>query len=229
MNNVIKPPITDRQNMSHNLVDYFKSLILAGELNPGDRIVETKFARELQISQTPVREAMHKLSGEGIVTIVPNKGPVVNELKKSDVFEIYSLRSVIEGMAIRIATQLQDETEIGNLERFYKEMKEKLENDEVESLLAESFFIHESIIKMSKHEKLLSTYRSLDFHIRLANRILGTKSTKKKEVEQHWELIEALKQRDPEHAEKVMRSHIYRSYLEFIEEDEQSDDRNIWF
>ncbi|MBN2979961.1 MULTISPECIES: GntR family transcriptional regulator [Cohnella] len=222
----------DKQNISHDLVEYFKQLILSGELNPGDRIVETKFARELGISQTPVREAMHILAGEGVVTIVPNKGPVVNELQRSDVFEIYSLRAAIEGLAIRIATQIAPQAAIDDLESFYSEMKAKLDDDSVETLLPDSLFIHQSIIKLSNHARLIHTYESISFQISLVNRILGSNSTKEKEVEQHLELIEALKERNPDNAEKIMRKHIYRSYREFIELDEDKhweDGETLWF
>lgn len=222
----------DKQNISRDVVEYIKQQILKGELDPGDRIVETRLARELGISQTPIREAMHQLSGEGIITIVPNKGPVVNELNKNDVFEIYSLRAVIEGLAIRIASQIAPQEDIDNLEDFYNEMKQKLHDDSVESLLKESLHIHQTIISLSKHKRLIQTYESISFQIFLVNRILGKESTKQKEVDQHLELIEALKQRDPDNAEKVMRMHIYRSYREFIELDEEKnweDGETLWF
>ena len=227
-----RPPFMDKQNISHDVVEYFKRMILNGELNPGDRIVETKFARELGISQTPIREAMHQLSGEGIVTIVPNKGPVIKELQKSDVFEIYSLRAAIEGLAIRIATQIASDEAVEELERFYSGMKVKLEDPSVDTLLQDSLYIHQSIIKLSKHERLINTYESISFQIALVNRILGRESTKQKEVDQHLELIEALKERNPDQAEKVMRKHIYRSYREFIELDEDKhweDGETLWF
>lgn len=222
----------DKQNISRDVVEYIKQLIISGELNPGDRIVETRFARELGISQTPIREAMHQLSGEGIITIVPNKGPVVNELNKSDVFEIYSLRAAIEGLAIRIATQIAPQGEIDKLEAFYMTMKEKSNDDSLDSLLKSSLHIHQSIILLSRHSRLIQTYESISFQIELVNRILGKESTNQKEVVQHWELIEALKLRDPDNAEKVMRKHIYRSYREFIELDEEKnweDGETLWF
>jgi len=148
------------------------------------------------------------------------------------VFEIYSLRAAIEGLAIRIATQIAPQEAIEELERFYLRMKEKLEDDSVQSLLPDSLFIHQSIIRLSNHTRLIHTYESISFQISLVNRILGSESTKEKEVEQHLELIEALKERNPDNAEKVMRKHIYRSYREFIEMDEDKhweDGETLWF
>ncbi|WP_372630147.1 GntR family transcriptional regulator [Cohnella sp.] len=222
----------DKQNMGHDLVEYFKQEILAGKLNPGDRIVETKFARELGISQTPVREAVRQLAGEGIVTLVPNRGPVVNELGARDIFEIYSLRASIEGLAIRLATQIASDEAIAELERFYEEMKVKVTDDGIGTLLEESLHIHHSIMKLSEHSRLLHAYESISFQIALVNRILGNESTKEKEVEQHAELIEALKGRDPDKAELTMRKHIYRSYRECMdlkEDETEGFGAHLWF
>jgi len=229
---ISKKYFADKQNMSHDLVEFLKQEILGGRLNPGDRIVETKFARELGISQTPVREAVRHLSGEGIVTIVPNRGPVVNELSARDIFEIYSLRASIEGLAIRLATQIATDEEVGALERFYEEMKSKANAEDVVSLLADSLYIHQSIITLSEHTRLIRAYESISFQIALVNRILGNESTKEKEVEQHAELIEALKARDPDKAELTMRKHIYRSYRECLDlkEDEVAEfGTHLWF
>ena len=214
-----RPVSFHKHSISEDLVDYLKQQILAGELNPGDRIVETKLARELGISQTPVREALRQLQGEGIITIIPNKGPMVCSLEMKDVFEIYSIRSMLEGLAIRLATQTASDEEIEALERFYNRMKDKVYDDDVpvSYLLDDSFRIHDTIIKLSKHSRLNMMYKSLAFQIALVNRILGSKSSKMKEIEEHWELIEALKKRDPDTAEEVMRRHVYRSYYEFVE------------
>ncbi|MFK7693155.1 GntR family transcriptional regulator [Paenibacillus sp. HJGM_3] len=206
-----------RQSISEDLIVYIKQQILNGQLNPGDRIVETKLAGELGISQTPVREAIRRLQGEGIITVVPNKGPMVCTLDKKDVFEIYSIRSMLEGQAIRLAVLRASDRDIAELETFYEQMKEKLDDFSVEYLLDDSFHIHETIIKLSQHSRLISTYQSISFQILLANRLLGTKKTKQTEVEQHWELIEALKRRDTDSAEQTMRRHIYRSYCDFVE------------
>jgi len=214
-----------KQNISEELVGYLKEQILSGNLNPGDRIVETKLARELGISQTPVREALRQMQGEGIISIVPNKGPSVAEINMKDVFEIYSIRAMLEGLAIRLATQIATDEQIAELERFYEEMKGRVEDESVpvSYLLNDSFRIHDSIVMMSNHSRLIRMYKSISFQIALVNRILGSKSSKKKEFEDHSELIEALRRRDPDVAEDVMRRHIYRSYTEFMEFREQKE------
>jgi DNA-binding GntR family transcriptional regulator len=228
-----QPLIIQKQNISEELVKYIKQQIISGELNPGDRIVETKLARELGVSQTPVREAIRHLHGEGIITIVPNKGPMVRTLDMKDVFEIYSVRSMLEGLAIRLATQNATDEQIAGLESFYEEMKQKLNDDSVTSLLHDSSHIHRTIIEMAGHSRLLNMYQSISFQISLVNRLLGAKSTKQKEVDQHLELIEALKKKDPDSAEQTMRKHIFRSYRDFVQLTEKKEqqlefDEKLW-
>lgn len=229
---VSKQTIIDKQSISADIASFIKQQILSGELNPGDRIIETKLAKELTVSQTPVREAIRLLSGEGIVTIVPNKGPMVRTINMKDVFEIYSLRAMLEGMAIRLTVQNAAMENINHVAEHYEQMKEKLQDESIPSLLDDSAYIHQSIVRLANHTRLSSMYSSISFQISLVNRILGRKSTKAKEVEQHWELIEALLKRDPDHAENTIRSHIRRSYFEFAEMkvvDNQQFVEDSWF
>src|SRR5690606_29269517 len=131
-----------KQAQNFDIVAHIKQKILNGELNPGDRIVETKLARELGMSQTPIREAIRRLAGEEILTIIPNKGPVIRTLQAQDIFEIYSYRCAIEGMAIRLAVQNASLNDIKHLEHFYAAMKDKLNDDAIVSLSEDSAYIH---------------------------------------------------------------------------------------
>lgn len=217
MNNITKQSFLEKKSMSQDLATLIKQQILNGELNPGDRIVETKVAKELGISQTPVREAVRLLSGEGIINIVPNRGPIVKDMEEKDIFEIYSLRASLEGLAMRLTTLNATKEQLQLLVQLYAEMGEKLKDPEVDSLLKESLNLHQSIIQFSRHSRLIQIYDSISFQIELANRIIGMKSTKQKEYDEHKELIDALQKGDPDEAEKVMRRHIHRSFKECIQ------------
>lgn len=212
-----KTAVFQKQSITEDLMAYIKDQILTGHLNPGDRIVESRLAKELGISQTPVREALRHLQGEGLTTIIPNKGTIVSPLDSKAVYEIYSVRALFEGLAIRTVTKQATAAEIAELDELYDSMKRKLHDESVAFLLKDSFYIHEKIVKLSKHAKIIAMYRSISFQIALLNRMLGTTSSKQKEVDTHLELIEAVKQGNPDAAEQTMRAHIYRSYLEFVE------------
>jgi DNA-binding GntR family transcriptional regulator len=201
-----------RQSLSQEVVALIKDMIAAGTLPPGGRIVESQLARQLGVSLTPVREAIRLLAGEGVVVIVPNKGALVRELTHQDILEIYSMRAVLEGLAVRLATELASADELHALEQHYVRMRAKLHDDTVASLLPDATYIHETIVRLSRHSRLIAAYQALTFQIALVNRALGTRSTKQQEVDRHAEVLDALARRDPSYAERVLREHIYHAY-----------------
>jgi DNA-binding GntR family transcriptional regulator len=125
-------------------------------------------------------------------------------------------------MAIRNAT----DEEVGKLEQFYDSMKAKLHDEKVPYLLEDSMQIHETIIRLSNHSRLHKMYQSISFQVALVNRMLGIRSSKAQEVEENGELITALKKRDPDEAEQIMRRHIYRSFCHFVERHEGQPDKD---
>jgi len=215
---VVVSPI-QKTSLSESVVDYIKQQTIAGYLNPGERIVETKIAEVLGISQTPVREALRQLSGEGIVALLPNRGAIIRPLEVSDVFEIYSIRAVLEGMAMRFACQGASHAEVQRLQVFFERMIQKVKDPgfSAADLVRDSAQIHQYIVDLARHSRLETMYSSLAFQIGMVNRVLGSKSTKQLEVDRHRELVDAMTGRDPNLAERVMRQHIYRSYTEYLE------------
>ena len=90
-----------------------RQAILTGELKPGERLMEIHLANKLGVSRTPIREAIRKLELEGLVNIIPNKGAYVTGISDKDVHDIYMIRSMLEGLCVRWATEhiTQDQLE----------------------------------------------------------------------------------------------------------------------
>ena len=82
-----------------------RKAILTGTLKPGERLMEVHLANKLGVSRTPVREAFRQLELEGLIQIVPNKGAYVTGITTKDVKDIYMIRSSLEGMCARLATE----------------------------------------------------------------------------------------------------------------------------
>ena len=94
----------DRDEIKSALLD----AITSGELKPGDRIVETRWAKELGVSQSPIREAIRELELIGLVESIPYKGCVVRQITKKDIADTYKVRIALESMAITDAIQKDD-------------------------------------------------------------------------------------------------------------------------
>ena len=90
--------------------------ILSGVYKEHEELRETVLSKKLGVSRTPVREALRQLELEGLVTMIPNKGAYVTGISQKDVYDIYRIRSVLEGLCARWATEHITEEQIEGLE-----------------------------------------------------------------------------------------------------------------
>ena len=207
----------DRKSLGQEVVELIRQGIRDGEYAQGERIVESKLARDLGISLTPIREAVRELVGEGILTVSPNRGPSVRILSPDDAFELYTLRAQLEALAIRLAIRRSSVEERERIAQILYDMEAKVEDPSVPTLQDSSRQIHEGIVELSRHERLISFYASLSLQIALLNRLVARRSNKEHEVEWHRPLVFALLERDADDAERLMREHIRESYEAYVE------------
>ena len=116
---------SESTNLTAKVYNHLKNDILSGKYEKGTALTETSVAQELNVSRTPVREALRQLELGELVTIVPNKGAIVEGVSVDDVRDIYEIRSLIEGIAavhaVKNATdeQIEQLSEIVDLTEFY--------------------------------------------------------------------------------------------------------------
>lgn len=111
---------TDLRPIREIVLERLRKAIMNGTFQTGDRLVETSIAEKMGVSRTPVREAFRQLEIEGLAENLPRKGTIVKGISKRDIFEIYEIREVLEGLAFRLAcSNITDEQIL--------ELKEKLE------------------------------------------------------------------------------------------------------
>ena len=103
--------------LRHQVLSELRLSIIAGRLKPGARLVERELIKMTGVSRTVIREALRQLESEGLVTIIPNKGPVVRELTKQEARDLYAIRAVLEGLAARLFVENADNLQIETLER----------------------------------------------------------------------------------------------------------------
>lgn len=117
-------------SLSEKIASNLRDLILHGQLRPGERVVEIQVARELEVSQASVREALLALEREGLVTRVSNRGTFVTKLSIEDIRRMFRLRGLLEGLAIELASEMMEPAHIDVLRQLIKEMEsEGLEGD----------------------------------------------------------------------------------------------------
>lgn len=180
--------------------------ILSGHYEPGDRLVETRIARELGTSQTPVREALRELELLRFVESAPFRGSWVREVSEEELGEIYPVRAAIEEVAAREAAVRLD-GEVAALEAEIDAMRNAADlHDQVEHDVR----FHRLIVEASGNRTLAEVWGSLRVEARTVITAVKTGIDRKEIAEMHVPIVEALRQRDPERAGRAVREHVER-------------------
>ncbi len=197
-----------RRVLREEIKEYLIDQILRGALKPGDRIVETRVAQQLGVSQTPVREALRDLELFGFVVSSPFRGTQVREVSPEDLVEIYPIRAALEGVAARYAATRIDDAALARLEELLGQMRDAAARDDARAHTAADVEFHRTIVEASGNRLLRQFWDSM----RLATTTFLTFAVARRSLadlaERHRPLLEALRARDPEAAEEAMRRHI---------------------
>jgi DNA-binding GntR family transcriptional regulator len=195
--------------LRHEVRNHLRNLIFDGTLQPGDRIVESRLARELGISQTPVREALRELEQMGLVVSYPNRGSSVRQVEPRDADEMYTLRAHLEAMAIRLAASRMTGDDLDTLESLIDGMIAAGEDGDADRLTELDTRFHEFICECSGHGLLLRTWKGISPLNWTMMTVIRLKDRNLRELaERHRPIVAALRARDPEAAERAIREHV---------------------
>ncbi len=200
------------QSLREVALDFLREAIFSGHLKPGDHLVERELSELLGISTTPIKEALRILSHDGIVVTVPRRGTYVSELVDTSIEEFMMLKSVLEGLASRLAaTKITDE-EIKVLSKQLDVMKELTEAKEASKLVGANFKFHMLIREAAKSPMLFKTVNNVaSFDNAFRKRALAHDYEMEKGFIEHSEIFHAIKNRTPDLAENLMKKHLMRT------------------
>ncbi len=199
---------------------YLKEMILEGELKAGDRLIERELAGKLGISRTPIREALFRLESQGFVKTVPRKGVVVTNISESEVIEVFTILASLEVLAVKLAAGRMDKETQLELDQKIEELME-LRDQAEENFNLEHIQMNRLINKASKSPKLFEILSGLIDYIHMAaNMGYETPGRRKESLREHIDIMKALRDKEAEMAEYLMRIHIENSkkaYITYIE------------
>jgi DNA-binding GntR family transcriptional regulator len=211
------PNISERQGLGGGTVAitaedeayrHLLSAIRSGRVGPGQRLIAEEIAQQVGVSRMPVREALRRLASEGLVMIRPNRGCVVSALTLPEIFEIFEIRSVLEGLAVRLAVPAVDSEDLAYLDRVLERMRAN-EDGDTESWLHDHSAFHDTLCRLSGRPKLLQQIRTLHVLIEPYLRVYRHHVVKPRTAYQaHRTLFAVIREKDPEAAEAAMRQHI---------------------
>jgi DNA-binding GntR family transcriptional regulator len=186
-----------------------RDAILRGDLRPNARLVETELAGWLEVSRTPLREALARLASDGLVES-RRRGWAVREHTAQEVSEIHEVRAALEGMAALLACNRASDRQIEQIADFHHEQdRNRLEMPASDYLVEYNEAFHQTVVAASGNERLnhfIRRNREFFFTYRIAK--LYTDAEARASLKGHDELVEALIARDADRAERAMRQHI---------------------
>lgn len=208
---------------------YLKNLIIDGEFKAGDRLVERELAEKLNISRTPIREALFRLESQGFVQTVARKGVVVTNISKDEVLEVFTILSTLEVLAAKLAAQKMDEKMAEQFDLIIHKLKtvDPTQDKIVEPLLIETNHL---MYEASKSKKLYEILSGLTDYIRIfANRGYENPGRREDSIKEHLEILIAIRNKEIEMAEYLTKIHIENSkkaYITIIDKIEQNNKKN---
>ena len=188
--------------------------ILSGKYKDHEELREISSGEELGVSRTPVREALRQLELEGLVTIIPNKGAYVTGITPKDVHDIYTIRSMLEGLCARWATRHITDEQIEELEEIIllSEFHLKKEGNGKAKQVSDLDGKFHKVLYEASNSRILEHVLS-DFHkyVQIARTMsVGAKDRAEKSIAEHRGILNAIKSKDEVLAEKLANEHIIK-------------------
>jgi DNA-binding GntR family transcriptional regulator len=202
----------DQHSLRGRVYNSLREDILSGKYKPGENLVELKIADELNVSRTPIREAIRQLELEGLVESVPNKGATVKGITKKDMEDIYHIRRVLEGLAAKWAVMQITEDEIAELQEIYDLMEFYTQKNDIENISKLNTKFHQIIYHASKSSILLNILKDFQFYVKWArHESLSTPGRKEEALKEHYNILQSFKDRNVTEAEKHLIIHVENS------------------
>ena len=195
MNYDVKREVTDKYSLRGRVFHKLREDILSGKYEENEELKEVAIGEELGVSRTPVREAFRQLELEGLIQIIPNKGAYVTGITEKDVQDIYMIRSLLEGLCAKWAT-----------EHITKEQLAEMDNR-----------FHD-ILYEACNSKMLE-HQLKDFHqyvLRVRKKTLSSASRGPKSNQEHEAILEAIKSGDGELAQQLANRHMINAYENMV-------------
>lgn len=211
-----------RQTAHEFVRGVLRRAILSGELSGGTRLVQADLAELLEVSTTPVREALRDLASEGLIRFDPHRGAVVQELSGDELREIYMIREILEPVALRLAVPKMDADILAELRRLHEQMAE--EPNSADWVDANRAF-HLAIYDAAGSPRLSAIIRSLEDSsvMYIGASLKDVPSLRSDAVHDHAAILDALERGDADAAAEAVVAHLGLAIKAFEERTAQAD------
>jgi DNA-binding GntR family transcriptional regulator len=212
--------ICDTVSIKVHVYNQLKNAILTHKLRPKERITEAAVAQQMNVSHTPVREALRDLAKEGLINIIPNKGSYVASLEAKDIEEIYTLRLVLEQLSIKLSQEKLNEQKIKEIEDIALKCKESARTNILRKYNEYDSLYHLMLVQLSGNRRLVDFYITLKGQIQLIMvASIGDPYhlNPNQKTPDHFQIIAHLRKGNIEGACDIIEKHVLGSMTDALE------------
>jgi len=207
--------------LRQQVLDGLRRAIIDGRLAPGARLTERELTEMMRVSRTVIREVLRQLETEGLIAIVPNKGPVVRELSLAEAQDLYSIRAVLEGLAARLFVEHAGDAQVKSLAQALDVVAGAYRRGDAQEVLETKNRFYDALFEGAGSETLSTMLNSL--HARIWRwRALGLSHPRRsaqrsrESVKGLRAVLAAIRRRDAAAAEKLTREEAQRAAAEVM-------------
>ncbi|NNN45165.1 MULTISPECIES: GntR family transcriptional regulator [unclassified Vibrio] len=197
---------------SESLTEFLIEAIVAGEMVPGSKISEPELAKHFQVSRGPLREALMRVEGLGLIERIPHVGARVIQFSREKLLDLYAVREALEGMAARLAARHITDMELAGLETLLSTHSKHIDQVDGASYFHQQgdFDFHYRIIQASRNSQLIALLCDELYHLLRMYRYQSPRAHSRpvEALEEHKFILQAIRNRDEELAEMLMRRHV---------------------
>jgi DNA-binding GntR family transcriptional regulator len=191
--------------------------IVSGRIESGTQLRPDAIAEELDISTTPVREALHRMEADGLIVKLPYRGWFVREFRAQEVRELYEMRAALESFSVKLACQRISDDELTWLRQHQATGEAALKSGDMDAYRVYNSDLHAAILDAARNSYLSSAMGQLNLQSQvLMTRTIRLAGRPSRAIEEHRELIELIAQRNDEAAQELMERHILSALADIL-------------
>ena len=207
-----------RARVHADVLDRLRDMVVRGRLQAGERINEVEVAEQLEVSRTPVREALKVLAAEGLVELLPNRGSRVTSPSSSEIQNLFAVIAALERLAVETVVQQAPAASLAQLRALHDEMLQRFAQRERVRYLDLNHRIHGTIIELAGNPQLSRTHADLMTRARRPRFIAITSDARWAEsVKEHELVMTAMELRDARFAGEILFRHVLKTGLAYID------------
>lgn len=201
--------IIEHVRLAEKVYEKIKDKILEEDLSPGTRLISDQLAEEMGVSRTPVKEALLRLEKEGFVVSIPRRGIYVKKFSLAEIKEIYEIREVLEGLAVRMAAVSPDPELLEKMRQACENYKLGIEQKDAGLCVENDLLFHRLLVKASGSKRLVDILES--FHaqsISIAKKGISYWTYAPTYLNEHRRILDLVSKKEARLAEKEIKKHI---------------------